>query len=133
MDYTDDDCMNMFTEGQATIMRSTLEGSRDDILISEGCNAQVAVNDILSKQLLQITIYPNPASSQFEIAIKNFIGNEVTVQIYNMIGQIMEDVQSPNSGDQHVTIDASHFPAGEYLVKVSDGNEILTQQLSVAK
>jgi hypothetical protein len=37
MDYTNDACMNIFTEGQKTRMRSTLQGFRSSILTSSGC------------------------------------------------------------------------------------------------
>ncbi len=37
MDYTDDDCMNIFTNGQSTRMNSALNGPRLPILTSNGC------------------------------------------------------------------------------------------------
>lgn len=38
MDYTDDDCMDMFTQGQATRMLSALNISRSGLLTSNGCS-----------------------------------------------------------------------------------------------
>lgn len=37
MDYVNDNCMNMFTQGQAAIMQATLNGPRSSILSSNGC------------------------------------------------------------------------------------------------
>lgn len=39
MDYTDDACMNIFTNGQSTRMNATLNGSRVSLLSSLGCVA----------------------------------------------------------------------------------------------
>ncbi|MEJ8758332.1 M43 family zinc metalloprotease [Pontibacter sp. H259] len=38
MDYTDDDCMNMFTNGQIAYMQSILSTSRSKLLVSVACN-----------------------------------------------------------------------------------------------
>jgi len=45
MDYSDDDCMNLFTEGQVTRMRAVLEtgGSRRSLALSTKCQGEVTV------------------------------------------------------------------------------------------
>ncbi|MDG1158119.1 MAG: M43 family zinc metalloprotease [Flavobacteriales bacterium] len=52
MDYTAESCRNMFTEGQKTRMRSTLENERTSILSSAGCvpvtDYDLAITEITS-------------------------------------------------------------------------------------
>ncbi|MBC8045185.1 MAG: zinc metalloprotease, partial [Fimbriimonadaceae bacterium] len=69
MDYTDDNCMNMFTEGQKTKMRTTIEEVRETLLISSalGCN----VTPPSPGEIAEIIINPNPADNQFAITVKN--------------------------------------------------------------
>lgn len=38
MDYTNDGCMNIFTNGQCAVMNSTLSGSRGTLVFSNGCS-----------------------------------------------------------------------------------------------
>lgn len=39
MDYTDDACMNLFTQGQAFVIQNTITTSRNQLLTSPGCDA----------------------------------------------------------------------------------------------
>lgn len=41
MDYTDDGCMNMFTNGQKTVMQACLNGPRASILTSGACGGSI--------------------------------------------------------------------------------------------
>lgn len=45
MDYTDDQCMNLFTRDQKARMLATLNGFRSSIKNSEGCSAPPVAND----------------------------------------------------------------------------------------
>lgn len=46
MDYTDDDCMHLFTEGQTSRMRTAMETLRPGLLTSDGCQpVTLAEND----------------------------------------------------------------------------------------
>lgn len=44
MDYTDDDCMNMFTQGQASRMQSAINLYRSTLITSNGCGGTSTLN-----------------------------------------------------------------------------------------
>lgn len=134
MDYVDDGSMNMFSEDQVADMRNVLEDDRVTILSSPGCiPGGVDVNEVLKSQLIQLSIYPNPSNGEFVFEMKNFVHNDLTIEVYNLTGQLIDKIQIVNTGDQHIVFDASALSAGDYLVKASDGEFYLTQKITVTK
>lgn len=134
MDYVDDGAMNMFTIDQVAEMRDIMEGSRVSILESVGCvpgNDDIAA--VLHGQLIQLSIFPNPSNDVFVCEMKNFEGNDIIVEVYDFTGNLIDRVQMPNSGDAKAEFSVQTLPAGTYLVKATDGEFILTQQISVVK
>mgnify|MGYP000281731360 FL=1 len=134
MDYVDDGSMNMFSQDQVDDMRNVLEDDRVTILSSPGCiPGGVDVNEVLKSQLIQLSIYPNPSNGEFVFEMKNFVHNDLTIEVYNLTGQLIDRIEVVNNGDQHIVFDASALSAGEYMVKASDGEFYLTQKITVTK
>ncbi len=134
MDYVDDGAMNMFTIDQADKMRTILETTRESILSSPGCQpGGVDVNDVLKNQLISLSTYPNPTNGVITVEMHNFEQSTITLEVYNFTGQLIDRMQLNNSGDVKAQFDAASLPAGEYLVKATDGEFILTQQITVVK
>ncbi|HNE46020.1 MAG TPA: T9SS type A sorting domain-containing protein, partial [Chitinophagales bacterium] len=84
--------------------------------------------------LIQLSVYPNPSSDIFVFEMKNFKNADMTVEVYNFSGELVDRVQLiNNNGTATATFDASMLAAGTYMVKASDGDYILTQQITVVK
>lgn len=85
MDYVDDDCMVMFTQGQMERMIATLNIYRPKLIDSQvGC-IQHSVNKIDSDFLM----YPNPTRRQITISFQNPIAKNGTLYVYNTIGHLV--------------------------------------------
>ncbi|MEO6069385.1 MAG: T9SS type A sorting domain-containing protein [Chitinophagaceae bacterium] len=77
MDFTNDACLNLFTEGQKQLMRNAFNygGPRASLLNSKGLGepylleASLPIEEVAVKQ---ITLYPNPATTDISI---NFNGD----------------------------------------------------------
>lgn len=80
-------------------------------------------------------VYPNPANKTVSVALKLNTSADVKMEVYNMAGQLVYSMPSENriSGTSIVTLDVSNFAAGNYFVKVSVGDEVLTKKLTVTK
>jgi hypothetical protein len=94
MDFTNDECMNLFTEGQKTRMRAIFAdgGLRHSILSSNGLGTPMIFEAPLSNEprWLQPKIYPVPANNELTIDIaydERWIGKTIT--IYNLQGQVV--------------------------------------------
>ncbi len=90
-------------------------------------------------QVLQIdpkdggmVIYPNPGNGTFTLTLVGFENKEVTVNIYNSLGQCvhsqlaLQDLVSYNE-----TLDLSALPMGSYIAVIQNGTKILTEKLII--
>ncbi len=130
MDYTDDACMNLFTNGQKNKMRSVIETYRASLLFSEaGCNEIPPIPG----DRAELIIYPVPTNGQFTIVIKNFKALQETmeIRIYNTLGQIMAGANPTSENTVAQYFDLQNLPIGCYFVTVFNGTYFLSQQFLV--
>lgn len=115
MDYSDDTCMYMFTQGQANIMRSVLEDERASVV---AC-ALVVTNDSLPPGDEPVFIYPNPTTGFAWLPIDRLDSTTIEVGVYNVLGQ--QVIQLTHDSRLPVGLDLNDLPNGAYFVMASDG------------
>jgi len=129
MDYTNDACVNLFTEGQKARMRALFApgGARNSILTSYGLNPPLINEAPLPEQppkWLHPQLYPNPATNELTLDIAydvRWIGKMVSV--INMNGQQVMQIQIASRSQK---IDISKLIPGIYFIstKKEDGSYI---------
>ncbi len=80
---------------------------------------------------IQVNIYPNPVHEKLFISLKNTIGKEGVIVIYNSFDQKVfeESFSGLNADDKEVIWDASQHSDGIYFYKIIlSGNEKLTEE-----
>jgi hypothetical protein len=125
MDFTNDACMNMFTEGQKAEMRSlfALGNFRNSFLNSTVCDSSNAEGGPLPKDsstTLKITTYPNPFNNVINIVATTDSGIVGKIlKIYSISGQLCltKIIQS-----QQTILNVSKLPSGIYILKIA-GNK----------
>jgi len=125
MDFTDDACMNLFTNGQKERMHSLFApgGPRFPLLSSAAIGSLSQSSPLEARQDqddndLRIHIYPNPASDIVYLQISNGLSAISTVELYNEMGQRVMTVRL----NQHLQqINVSSLKAGIYYIKTDDG------------
>ena len=114
MDFTDDECMNLFTIGQRQRMRAAFAqgGPRASLLTSKGLNEPWLVESALPVSS-NTTLYPNPASDKIHIRVSDDMLGK-TILLFNAQGQVQKRVvvQSPLQ-----SIPVSSLAPGVYLLK----------------
>ncbi|MXN91534.1 T9SS type A sorting domain-containing protein [Flavobacterium sp. Sd200] len=124
MEYTDDSCMNVFTQDQKNRMRTVMENSpnRVDLLTSTVMNppsASVAKFSILNG----LHLYPNPVQNVLNINVStNALPDSYTV--YNSIGQAVGSAKI--TSEANLTLDTSNYSNGVYFIKVDAGKQSRT-------
>jgi hypothetical protein len=116
MDYSDDNCLALFTYGQTARMDAALFNQRASLLTSPGCLPSIL--GIYEFENKKIELYPNPTSSK--VYFDNSNSNFKEVSIYNYLGQEVTKT-SFTSSLQNQEIDMSTLATGVYVLKFSDG------------
>jgi hypothetical protein len=83
---------------------------------------QSVVTGIAENNLLDFSIYPNPAKNRMEIAINE---NEFEIQITNVFGQVLLEERN------NKYIDISNLSAGTYITTVKSGKAISQKKMVV--
>jgi hypothetical protein len=129
MDFTSDECINLFTLGQKARMRALFEAGspRYSLLSSAGLNPPLIFEVPLPEEdpkWLHPKLYPNPATTQMTLDLSydvRWMGK--TIYITNMVGQTIMNVMITSKNQQ---IDISRLQPGMYFIaaKKGDGESI---------
>lgn len=128
MDFTDDACMNMFTQGQKNEMRGlfALGNPRNSFLNSSVCDSSLAQGGPLPKDSttnansINVSVYPNPFANQITIKAKTEAEiNGKTLKLYDITGKLF---LTQTISAQTTSINVTSLPSGMYFLKVEGGN-----------
>ena len=129
MEYTDDNCMNLFTNDQYTIALAALNGPLSKLITSNTCVAPNAVEEYSFNS--SIAIYPNPSKGEFVIAFDN--SSKLNIQVVNVLGQIVAAQNSANITNHNYILDLTGQPNGMYFVKISNGAFSTVRKIMVSR
>ena len=119
MDFTNDDCMNMFTEGQKLRARNLFisGGARESILSSKGLSEPTNFSEpaeVTDPQWMEPKLYPNPAKGIITLDLEydtRWIG--YNVRITDISGRLIMQ-RTISSGKEQ--IDVSKLNPGMYMI-----------------
>lgn len=126
MDFSNDACMNLFTQGQKAEMRSLFAsgGLRNSFLNSTVCDSSNAEAGPLPKPIdsvLKITIYPNPFNNVIYVTAnqdKDIVGK--VLKLYSITGKLYlkQTIESANT-----VVNVNNLPSGIYILKIQGKND----------
>lgn len=115
MDYTDDDCMNIFTQGQKTRMLVVIDSIRPDIKTSGKCMPNFIGN---IQNSIHFDVFPNPASNNLKISWETLnLGNEIEITIIDITGKTVLQTKE-NTNKLNTNININNLSSGLYLIKI---------------
>jgi hypothetical protein len=79
-----------------------------------------------------LTIYPNPASDLIAIQAKGLLENNVTVELYDLTGKLIQTTQILQ-GSTIWYLDTRTLYNGEYFITISDGQQRITKPVVIAR
>jgi Pregnancy-associated plasma protein-A/Secretion system C-terminal sorting domain len=112
MDYVDDPCMLMFTQGQKERMVGTLKTSRKSLL-----TANICVKPTSFAEQTKITLFPNPFSDKITVEANQYL-NEI-ISVYATDGKL---VLTKIINNNKITFCVGDLPAGLYIIKLANKN-----------
>ncbi|MEM8907527.1 MAG: M43 family zinc metalloprotease [Bacteroidota bacterium] len=126
MDYSDDACIALFTEGQKMRMLAALHGPRAGLLTSNGCllaNSQ--------PRDLSITIFPNPTNDCIHIDFNANFDGMIWVNLFDASGK--RHYEARNNASNIRSIDASQLTEGIYFLHLSNNKTTITEKVYIRK
>ncbi|MDX2001727.1 MAG: M43 family zinc metalloprotease [Chitinophagales bacterium] len=77
-----------------------------------------------------IQIYPNPNQGIFHVTISNIEPEDYNIEVYNVVGELVFDMEAFDVKDKDVLIDLSRQASANYYVKVSGSNFNLVKKIT---
>lgn len=123
MDFTDDMCMMMFTQGQRERMRALFEpgGPRYALLSSDaldpnGLPQPAPLPETPAAAAFDVLLYPNPTAATLNFSFAEGVnGLGRLIRVYNQMGQL---VKSEILSSHQPSMDVTNLRAGLYFIKV---------------
>lgn len=139
MDYSDDNCMNMFTLGQSVRMNAALAGPRASLLTSDGCTS-VGINQIgneIPSSMKLAQNFPNPFNPTTKITfdISAGVNDPVKLAIYDLSGKEVAQLVNQNlqPGQYEYTFNGVNLASGMYFYKLTAGNFVSVKKMILVK
>lgn len=134
MDYSDDQCQNLFTYCQITRMRRALLRFRSEMvstenLIRTGCIQKLA--EIPAQG--EIFIYPNPANTYLMINMDLEKVGDVRIEMYDFAGRKVLTRTARSHGRGPLSLDLSTVAEGMYYLKVYTSDTVVSTKLFVGR
>lgn len=126
MDYVNDECMYLFTQGQSVRMRAAIEGPRSGLLNSIGLVGKDITATTSIDEFNSLSIYPNPSVSghfsvksddSFEfITISDSYGRIILKQSVNDTSYDF-DLNNYSNGIYYLELKANRFSTTQKIIK----------------
>lgn len=123
MDYSSEDCMNMFTKGQVAIMHYVLEGPRKG-LIEGPSQASIPVGTYR----LQAKVYPNPGYQRINIALSSSVTESMELQLYAITGNTPVASKTVPADNHLIEWEIPKLPGGIYILRTGS-NQIQPERI----
>lgn len=123
---------------------SNLAGGNYNINITDanGCTANgtttvggpgvgIKENMLIVSDLL---LYPNPTYGKIILKVNLNLSQELNINIYNMLGNLITTIESNNKGSSGTyMVDLSNQKPGLYFVRIQSSDKVITQKITLIK
>jgi len=102
-------------------------------------SASVQINDVTGMEEISegvyFAMYPNPANNYTNLAFKLDKEQNVSIEVYNMLGQNVYSVDKGKmgAGEHIIPVNSTEFESGVYIVKFITDNVMTTKKLTIQK
>ncbi len=102
----------------ASVLKYWLDPIQSDVTTLNGWALGIAIPD----DPVEISLFPNPVSSELHVRINGAASRNLTVAVINILGETLIHQALSDDREGGTILRVAHLPAGIYLVKISDGN-----------
>ena len=114
MDYSSDECMNMFTIGQIERMKAALSTYRSKLITSKGYSTAALVENDSPNYL---EIYPNPSTGTIHLHITNDVGLNASIALVDIVGNTVKTFEKTTN---NMLLNCEELPNGVYFIHLQN-------------
>lgn len=126
MDYSDDACLNLFTEGQKFLMRQTIRQVRANVLDPNASPIVLGNKKELKHPV--VDIFPNPSPDGHFYIRRGPMRMPLRWWVSDALGRILVEGELL-AGEEEQLLDVNSFPGGGYFFLASLGSQIFYQRI----
>jgi hypothetical protein len=93
--------------------------------------------ELVEKQIFEnsLAVYPNPTAGQLTLDVYLGAGKNMQIEFQDVMGRSLRKISGGAypTGKNKITLDISEFPEGVYLLKVRQGETLLTRKVVLQK
>lgn len=124
MDYASEDCMNMFTKGQADLMLNVLDGPRKGLVQNISSTVQATPGT-------QPMLYPNPARENVRLQIPADWPAITAIDVMGADGRGQTIPLPGAAGERQIDLNVRDWAPGWYAVRLRTASGVWTNRLVV--
>lgn len=128
MDYVNDSCMNLFTQGQKARMMAVMDIVRAPLKDSDGCKP-VGIGEISKLQSFQI--FPNPSTGMVNIIPDRTANENIILTVHDLLGKMIIKSEIQATDNKVHIIDLSNKPSGFYFLRISTQEEVRIERIFI--
>ncbi len=105
-----------------------------DYIIFPPTDAWTVIRDNKEPLLSEIKLWPNPATNNVNIVVKTLIKTDISISVYNQLGQIVidnTDFGNYIQGEVSMTLNTSKLKSGVYIVRIIAKDQQYYQKLII--
>lgn len=125
MDYSDENCMNMFTKGQIAVMRMALSELRPGL-----AEVDENVSFIAEQNTNTLNLYPNPANTNVYISFEQFTTIN-KIMISDIKGREIKQKAFHNQDYKTLSVNVEDLKTGMYIISVQTGDKLLSSRVMI--
>ncbi len=132
MDYSDDECQNMFTFNQSQRMRQAISRYRSQLISSSNLKLTGCTDELISEPSTdEFIVYPNPAYDILLIYADFEDQNPVSIELFDYAGRMVIQKDPAGQGRGAIPLDVSTLSMGTYHLVVRMENRYLRKTISI--
>lgn len=129
MDYSDAECVVMFSNGQKARVLSAISTYRSGLTTSDGCQSTASIKEVDFANAF--VVYPNPTNGNFTVDLKNADITNLTLKVYDQVGKEVTRVN--NITNFPLQVNMKDFQEGVYFLQLNNENNTTTMKVSLVK
>lgn len=105
---------------------------QNGVTISESVQTYIPTTGVQNIEEHKINIFPNPAGDVVAIQVEGLLKNDLTIKLYDMNGKLVRQTQL-NQGSTIWHLDTQTLYSGEYIVEISNNQQIIRKKLVISR